>query len=82
MGGEVCYQRTRERGPWYEIQSIKNIIVFKESQGEDASLERSLLKSWGQYKGWELEMPHRKRTKSKSRRSNQMVKGNLSVEEK
>ena len=60
MGGEVCYQSTRERGPWFEIKCVKEI------KGEDATFERNLLRSWSKYPGWEsAEMPPRKATKSK-----------------
>lgn len=53
MGGEVCYQVGRERGPWYEITCVRDIIVSKEARGEDASFERKLLKSWAKYPGWQ-----------------------------
>lgn len=53
MGGEVCYQAGKERGPWYEIKCIKENINSKESRNEDASFERGLLESWGKYPGWE-----------------------------
>jgi len=52
MGGEVCYQKGKERGPWYEIQCVKEVIVNKEARGEDATFERELLKSWSKYPGW------------------------------
>lgn len=52
MGGEVCYKRGRERGPWYEINCVRETIVNKEARGEDASFERGLLKSWSKFPGW------------------------------
>ena len=53
MGGEICYQKGRERGPWYDIKTVKDVVISKESRGEDASFERDLLKSWSHYPGWE-----------------------------
>lgn len=53
MGGEICYQRGRERGPWFEIKTVKEIIIWKEANNKDASFERKLLKSWANYKGYE-----------------------------
>jgi len=52
MGGEICLRKGRERGPWYEIQCVKNDIISKESRGEDASYERGLLNSWAKYPGY------------------------------
>ena len=57
MGGEICHQKGRERGPWFEIESIQEVIVNKEARGEDASFERELLKSWSKYPGWESGKP-------------------------
>ena len=53
MGGEISHQKGKERGPWFEIQCVREIIISKEAKGEDTSFERKLLKSWGRYKGWE-----------------------------
>lgn len=53
MGGEICHQKGRERGPWFEIKCTKEVIRNKEARGEDASFERALLKSWSKYPGWE-----------------------------
>ena len=53
MSGGICYQKGRERGPWYEIKCTKAVIVNKEGRGEDASFERELLKAWSKYPGWE-----------------------------
>ncbi len=44
MGGEICYQKGKERGPWYEIKCTKDVIRNKAARGEDAGYERSLLK--------------------------------------
>ena len=52
MGGEVCKRKGFERGPWYEIQSVKEVIIAKEVKGEDASFERDLLKSWAKYESY------------------------------
>jgi len=66
MGGEVCYQKGKERGPWFEIKCVKEIILSKEIKGEDATFERNLLRSWSEYPGWgNAEMPPRNATKSK-----------------
>lgn len=37
----------------FQIQCVKNDIIAKEADGEDASFERGLLKSWSKYPGWE-----------------------------
>uniref|UniRef100_A0A6M3IHN0 Uncharacterized protein n=1 Tax=viral metagenome TaxID=1070528 RepID=A0A6M3IHN0_9ZZZZ len=53
MGGEICFQKGRERGPWFEISTMKDLIIHKERGGRDASFERGLLKSWSGYDGFE-----------------------------
>ena len=53
MGGEVCHQIGRERGPWYAIKCVADVIKSKESKGQDANFERNLLKSWSKYEGYE-----------------------------
>ncbi len=45
-------RKNKQRGIWYELESVKNDIISKESKGEDASYERKLLKSWTEYLGW------------------------------
>ena len=37
----------------YQIKAVADVIKSKEARGADASFERSLLKSWGKYEGWE-----------------------------
>lgn len=59
MGGEVCYRPGFERGPWYELLTIRNLISMKESKGKDASYERGLIKSW-------LKFPEYKRADQKN----------------
>ena len=54
MGGEICKQAGKERGPWFEIKCVKDNIISKESKGQDAKFGRALLKSWRKYEGWEL----------------------------
>jgi len=46
MTGGACYAKGKERGVWYEVKVMVDSIKLKESQGKDASFERSLLKSW------------------------------------
>ena len=53
MGGEVCYRKSYERGPWYDILAVADVIKAKEARGADASFERGLLKSWSKYEGYE-----------------------------
>jgi len=53
MGGEICKQVGKERGPWFEIKCVKDIIISKEAKGQDAKFERGLLKSWSKYNGYE-----------------------------
>ena len=53
MVGGICYRKGYERGIWFEINCVKEVIVNKEAKGLDASLERGLLKTWANYEGWE-----------------------------
>ena len=53
MGGEVCYRKGGERGPWYAIECVRRDILSKEDRGINATFERCLLKSWSEYPGWE-----------------------------
>lgn len=53
MGGEICLQVGKERGPWFEIKCTKEIILSKEAKGKDAAFERGLLRAWGKHRGWE-----------------------------
>ena len=52
MGG-ICHLKGKERGNWFEIKCVKEVVTNKEARGEDASFERCLLKSWSRYEGWE-----------------------------
>jgi len=54
MGGEVCKQVGKERGPWFEIKCAKDNIISKEAKGQDAKFERGLLKVWSKYEGYKL----------------------------
>ena len=49
----ICKIKGRERGAYFEIQCVKSDIIAKELEGEDTKFERSLLRAWGQFKGWE-----------------------------
>lgn len=49
----ACKQKSKESGHRFQINCVKNDIIRKESRGDDASYERGLLKSWGEYPGWE-----------------------------
>lgn len=53
MGRMNCHKKHEETGNWYQIKCIRADILYKESNGMDASFERSLLKSWSKYPGWE-----------------------------
>jgi len=71
MGGEITYRKGYERGPYYEIKCIQEVIIGKAARGENATFERDLLKSWAEYPGWEMARevlpPARSPNKSKSR---------------
>ena len=70
MGGEVCYRKGYERGPWYEIKCIKEIIVNKKARGEDAKFEESLLRSWSKYPGYkDAGKPHTAKLPSQQERA-------------
>lgn len=46
MTGGVCYSKNRERGAWFEVKCVVDLIKRKEEQKLDASFERNLLKAW------------------------------------
>jgi hypothetical protein len=48
-----CHTKGKERGAWYEIQTVRDVILRKEAKGEDATFERDLLKAWSKYPGYE-----------------------------
>ena len=52
MSGGICKRKGFERGPWYEIKCVRDIIIAKEVNGENTSFERKLLKSWSKYGGY------------------------------
>ena len=49
----ICHIKNKERGIWFEIKSIAEIIKSKEAKGLDASYERNLLESWSKHEGYE-----------------------------
>ena len=49
----ICYRKHRERGPWFEIECMRESIKIGEALGKDKSFERELLKSWSEYPGYE-----------------------------
>ena len=49
---QPCHQKGKETGAWYEIKCVQDIIRDKEANGEDASFERELLKSWKKHLGY------------------------------
>lgn len=53
MSGGSSYKKHEERGAWFEIKCIKDVILSREARGEEAFFERDLLKSWSKYKGYE-----------------------------
>lgn len=53
MGGEVCYRKGYERGPWYEIKTVKDTILLNHAAGKDTSFARGLLKAWAKVPGYE-----------------------------
>ena len=53
MGDKLSHKKGEEKGIWYEIKCMKEVISSKEAKGIDATFERNLLKSWAKYPGWE-----------------------------
>ena len=53
MGDKVSHKKNEEKGNWYQIKCVKDVVTNKEARREDASFERELLMSWSKYKGWE-----------------------------
>lgn len=45
----ICYQKGKERGLWYEIKCIEDVVANKKARGDNAPFEKRLLKSYGQY---------------------------------
>ena len=52
MGG-ISKAKGKQRGAYYEIQSVADIIRIKEADGKDASFERDLLKHWAKHPSYE-----------------------------
>lgn len=52
MGG-IAKAKGKQRGAYYEIQVVADIIRIKEANGENTSFERELLKQWPKYPGYE-----------------------------
>ena len=48
-----CKVKGKEKGVWFEIKSVADIIKSKELKGQDANFERNLLKSWSRHEGYE-----------------------------
>lgn len=48
MMGGVCYQKGQERGLWYEIKCIQEVVDNKTARGEDCKFEKKLLKAYKQ----------------------------------
>ena len=53
MGDKESHKKSEEKGNWYQIKCVREVIAHKEVRGEDARFERELLKSWAKYHGWE-----------------------------
>jgi len=45
--GRVCYSKGSEKGLYYEIKTVEDVIANK--KGKDCSFEKSLLRSWRKY---------------------------------
>jgi len=45
----VCYKAGKERGAWFELKAIRDVITGKESRGESATFERGLYEAWIKY---------------------------------
>ena len=49
----VKTEENTKQGNKFQIRCIRDIIIGKESRGQDATFERDLLKAWSKYEGWE-----------------------------
>ena len=49
MSGGSCHRKGYEKGIWYDIKTVADVIKSKEAKGKDASFERGLLKAWAKY---------------------------------
>ena len=45
MGG-ICYHKGLEKGLWFEIKCLEDIVASKKKQGKDASFEKGILKAY------------------------------------
>ncbi len=48
MGG-ASHQKGKERGLWFEIKCLEDVIRNKTKRGEDCKFEKKILKSYRQY---------------------------------
>ena len=53
MGDKESHKKGEEKGNWYQIKCVKEVIAHKEARGEDTRFEKELLESWARYLGWE-----------------------------
>ncbi len=79
MGGEVCYRKGYERGPWFEIECVKQTILSKEDRGGDASFERNILTSWAKYPGYEGATKALMECRTREKPTQRRVKGGSNV---
>ena len=52
MSDKISHKKGEEKGTWFQIKCVKDIVRDKEARGEDASFEKKLLKSWSKFPGW------------------------------
>jgi len=50
----ICKTKGKEKGAWFEVNSIANIIIAKEAKGQDAEFERSLLIAWAKHPDYKM----------------------------
>ena len=49
----ACFRKGYQSGAWYEIQTVKDVIIAKQKEQLDTSFEEGLLKAWSEYPGYE-----------------------------
>ena len=54
MSGGSCYRPGFERGPWFELKCLREIITGLESRGKSAAWERKLYAAWLKHQEYAL----------------------------
>ena len=45
----ICYRKGYEKGLYFEIKCLEDVVASKEKRGVDATFEKDILKSYRKY---------------------------------